>query len=180
MRKLFAVLLFTIALVGIGNAQNSMNIGSTFVVYDSLWNDIYVPDTVFAISGTDTLGSMIDTSEAQTVVIIPLGGEYDWLTLTAIDTGTTYDDSIMVEYSNYKVALTSGKMAVIDTVWQPVQFIRDSSWTNISGALLVDDNSTKSFQIFVGDYESIRVRMINATAVENRVWRFIAQANRKK
>lgn len=176
MRKL---LIAIVLLTGLVNAQNSLNLGSTLVVYDSLWNDIYVPDTVFAISGTDTLGSMIDTSAAQTVVEIQLGGEYEWLTLTAIDTGTTYDDSIMVEYPNYQVALTLGKVVVTDTVWQPVQFIRDSSWTNISGALIVDDSSVRSFQIFVGNYQSIRVRMLNATLVENRVWRFIAQATRK-
>jgi len=157
-----------------------MDRGNSFILYDSLSNAIYVPDTVFAISGTDTLGSMIDTSAAKTTVEIPLNFDFEWLNLTAIDSGTTYDDSIKVEYPIYTVAITSGKMAVTDTIWQPVQFIRDSSWTNISGGLLVDDNSTKSFQIFVANYPSIRVNMVNTVAVENRVWRFIAQANRKR
>lgn len=158
-RLLIAIALLT----GLVNAQNYLDKGNAFILYDSLWNDIYVPDTV----------------AAQTFVEIPLNYQYEWLNLTAIDSGTTYDDSIMVEYPIYKVRLTSGKMAVRDTVWQPVQFIRDSSWTNISGGLLVDDNSTKSYQIFVANYPSIRIRMINATLVENRVFWFIAQANRK-
>lgn len=177
MRKLLIALML---LTGVSFAQNYLERANGFVVYDSLWNGIYVPDTVFAISGTDTLGSMIDTSAAQTTVEIPLDYNFEWLNLTAIDSGTTYDDSIKVEYPIYTVKLVLGKMAVTDTIWQPVQFIRDSSWTNISGALLVDDNSTKSFQIYVGDYPSIRVRMVNATLVDNRVWRFLAQASRKK
>jgi len=177
MRKLLVAL---ILLVGISHAQNSWDKSTALWVSDSLWNGIYVPDTVFAISGTDTLGSMIDTSLAQTVVEIPLDYQYEWLNLTCIDSGTTYDDSIMVEYPIYKFSKASGKLAVTDTVWQPVQFIRDSSWTNISGALLVDDNSIKSYQIFVANYPSIRVRMVNATLVDNRIFWLMAQANRKR
>ena len=69
MRKL---LIAIVLLTGLVNAQNYLERGNAFVLYDSLWNSIYVPDTVFAISGTDTLGSLIDTSAAQTVVEIPL------------------------------------------------------------------------------------------------------------
>lgn len=184
MKRLFAILILSISLIGIGNAQNSWDKSTALWVSDSLWNDIYVPDTLFAISGTDTLGTLIDTSVAQTSVEIPLDYQYEWLNLTCIDSGATYDDSIMVEYPIYKFAKSSTNprqpLAVTDTVWQPVQFIRDSSWTNISGALLVDDNSTKSYQIFVANYPSIRVRMINATLVENRIFWFMAQANRKR
>lgn len=181
MRKLLVAL---ILLVGISHAQNSWDKSTALWVSDSLWNGIYVPDTVFAISGTDTLGSMIDTSVAQTSVEIPLDYQYEWLNLTCIDSGATYDDSIMVEYPIYKFAksITNPRqpLAVTDTIWHPVHFIRDSSWTNISGALLVDDNSTKSFQIFVANYPSIRVRMLNATLVDNRIFWFMAQANRKR
>jgi hypothetical protein len=122
---------------------------------------------------------MIDTSLAQTSVEIPLDYQYEWLNLTLIDTGTTYDDSIKVEYPIYTFKKVSGKLAITDTVWQPVQFIRDSSWTNISG-VLVDDNSVKSYRIFVADYPSIRVSMVNATLVNNRIFWLMAQANRKR
>jgi hypothetical protein len=101
---------------------------------------------------------------------------YDFMNLTVQDTGTTYDDSCIVEYPVYKIR----NRAITDTIYQPVQFMRDSSWTNINGGrLLVDDNSVHSYQIFVGDYDHIQVRMLNTQIKAGRVWRFWATLSTK-
>jgi len=176
MKKL---ILFLMILSGISLAQtNFFDRGSGFWMVDSLWNSKYIPDTVFAISGSDTLGSLIDTLSAQTTVEIPLNYNYDWLSITAIDTGTTYTDSCIVEYGVPSFSRIAGKLTPTDTIWQRVQFMRDSSWTNTN--LIPDNASVRSYQIYVGDYEVIRVRMTNAVLVNNRIWKFYAQASKKK
>lgn len=175
-------LLIALLLTGLSIAQE-FNRGSGIWLSDSLWNDIYVRDTVVTIStATEDTTYWIDTIAAQTYVEIPLSYDYDWATITAIDSGDTYTDSCIVEFGAFKYELDETKRVKtfipIDTVWQRVHFMRDSSWTNTN--LIPDNSSTKSYTLFVGNYEVIRVRMTNTEAVENRIWRFLFQASRKK
>lgn len=134
---------------------------------DSLWNGVYVLPVDSQFRSADTL-VVLDTLTAQASATLNLNFDYDWMNITVQDSGDTYDDSCIVEYKN------------AGSDWQPVQFMRDSSWTNVNGRFLIDDSSVKSYSIFVGLYEQIRVRMLNATLVDNRVFRFWAQASRKK
>lgn len=134
---------------------------------DSLWNGKYVLPVDSQFYAADTI-VVLDTLTAQASATLNVNFDYDWLTITAQDSGTTYDDSCIVEFKTP------------NGTWQPVQFMRDSSWTNTNGRFIVDDASVKSYKIFIGDYEVIRVRMLNAELVENRVWRFWAQASHKR
>lgn len=162
MKRLFLILML---FSGLCSAQNFFERGQGMWISDSLWNDIYV-------SGTDT-------TAAQSSVEISLNFDYDWAVITAIDSGTTYTDSCIVEYGSPTFARnSSGKIVPTDTTWQTVQFMRDSSWTNTN--LIPDNASVKSYRMFVGDYEVIRMRMTNAVAVENRIWKFQLQASRKR
>jgi hypothetical protein len=83
------------------------------------------------------------------------------------DTGATYDDSIMVEFSD-----------PAETAWYPVQYIKDSTFTNIA-LPLVDDASQRAFMVYVSPYYKIRIRMTNVQAIDNRVFYFTIQAARK-
>lgn len=113
---------------------------------------------------------------------IPLNWDYEWLTLTVQDTGTTYDDSLIVEYGTPLIALDVTRPYTTykdtGTIWQRPQFMRDSSWTNTN--LVVDDNSVHSYQIYVGSYSVIRIRMTNVQVVANRKAFFKGTASRKK
>lgn len=175
-------LLIALLLTGLSIAQE-FNRGSGIWLSDSLWNGIYVRDTVITYTNGDPVDTLywIDTLAAQTYVEIPLGYNYEWATITAIDTGTTYDDSCVVEFGTFKYELDETKRVKTyvptDTLWQKVHFMRDSSWTNTN--LIVDDNSTKSYTLFVGNFEVIRVRMLNVAIVNNRIWKFLFQANKK-
>jgi hypothetical protein len=167
---LIAILLLTSSLF----AQKYYEVGSGFFINDSLYQDY--PDL--------TAESPIDST--NTYDIINLGFGFEWLTITAIDTGTTYTDSIVVEYSmpGFAQSLTSRNLTYnqVDstTIWQPVQFMRDSSWTAIvGGAIPIDNNSIHSYRVFVGSYDKIRVRMTNAALVAGRVWKYRISAVKK-
>jgi len=160
------LLLILIALFAINiYSQETVTANSTLSWTDSLWTGVWI-DTV----GVD------DTTAAQATSELRLNGQYDWMTITAVDTGTTYDDSCSIEAGIYVVA----NYAITDTVWQKVQFMRDSSWTNTNGSFLVDDNSVKSYTVFVGNYDLIRVKMNNVELIDNRVFWFYALLSRKK
>ncbi len=160
---LIAILLLTSSLF----AQKYYEVGSGFFINDSLYQDY--------TGVTDSTDSYDE---------INLGFGFGFLTITAIDTGTTYTDSVVVEYAmpGFAQSLTSGNLTYnqVDstTIWQRVQFMRDSSWTNTN--LIPDNNSTKSYQVFVGSYEKIRLRMTNAQLVAGRVWRYRVSATKKE
>jgi len=159
---LIAILLLTSSLF----AQKYYDVGSGFFINDSLYQDY---------------ASVTDSTDS--IDVINLGFGFEWLTITAIDTGATYTDSIVVEYSmpGFAQSLTSRNLTYnqVDstTIWQKVQFMRDSSWTNTN--LIPDNNSTKSYQVFVGSYNKIRLRMTNEAIVEGRVWRYRVSAVKK-
>lgn len=153
MKKLILSLLL---LVGISTAQIKLEKGGNL-----FW--------------ADSLSSTRTTSELE------VNGQFDYMNITAIDTGTTYTDSCVVEYAVYRLNQSSTvppKVAVYDTIWQKVQFMRDSSWTNTN--LIPDNASVKSYQVFIGDYDLIRVRMTNVQVVSNRVFKFYAILSRKR
>ena len=159
---LIAILLFTSSLF----AQKYYEVGSGFFINDSLYQDY---------------ASVTDSTDS--IDVIQLGFGFDFLTITAIDTGTTYTDSVVVEYAmpGFAQSLTSRNLTYnqVDstTIWQKVQFMRDSSWTNTN--LIPDNNSTKSYMVFVGNYEKVRVRMTNEQLVAGRVWKYRVSANKK-
>ena len=163
MKKLLAILILSISLIGIGNAQDTFQINTSLFWADSLWDGIHI-DTV----GVD------DTTAANTTSELRLNYQYDWMNIVAVDTGVTYDDSVLVEYAVYPLASN----AVSDTIWTIVQFMRDSSWTNVN--MMLNDNAITSYKVFVGDYDLIRVRIVNVNAVENRIFKFYATLSRKR
>jgi len=151
-------------------------------VYFDRSNGFFVADSLYQDYPDLTAESPIDSTNQSDIIV--LNFYYDWLNITAIDTGTVYDDSCVVEYPlyDYERDITKPRLTykVTDTTWQKVQFMRDSSWTNVNGSFIVDDNSTKSYTIFVGDYESIRIRMTNEEIVAGRVWKYKLSASMKK
>ena len=148
---------------------------------DSLWNGVYVLPNDSVFTATDTT-VVLDTLSAQTTVELTLNFEYDWLTVTIIDTGTTYTDSCVAEFAAYEFGKKNVRGFVQDTIksthWNAVNFLRDSTWTN--GNFAPNNNLEQTYTAFVGGVAKIRFRMTNAEAVENRIWKFIIQASRKK
>lgn len=148
---------------------------------DSLWNDIYVPDTTYSISGTDTT-IIIDTSAAQTYSVFNTDYSYEWMTIVMTDTGTVQTDTVVVEYGiiGYIPNPTpkTSKYIASDTTWHYVNFMRDSSWTNINK--MIKANGSIGCMISVSSYQLIRVRLTNANAVENRVCWFDAVLSKKR
>lgn len=121
----------------------------------------------FGLFVNDSLYNTYGATSACTYKTLTLKYRYDFMTITMKDTGTTYDDSIKVEYTNPG-----------SDVWYPVHFIRDSTYSNITQPI-VDDNSQHSYLVYVGAYWRIRIRLANAVAVNNRVFWFKLQASRK-
>jgi hypothetical protein len=155
-------LLLFIALLAI-NIQAQTEVWSDGV--RAFWSDSLYQDYTGVVDSTDSIATF------------KLAFKYEWMNLTVQDSGTVYDDTCVVEYPVF----TLHNKAITDTIWQRVQFMRDSSWTAIvGGAIPIDDNSVHSYQIFVGDYEAIRLRMTNAVIVAGRVWRFWATLSTKK
>lgn len=168
MKKLIILLLFTIPLIG----QVKKDINGGYYWSDSLFNDIYV----------DTSATPDDTTAAVTESVLDIKFNYEWMTITCVDTGATYDDSVKVEIGTKTYVKASGGTSqgyvVDDTLWNIAAFVRDSTWTNLN--ILVDDNNQKSYTVFVGDAELIRVSLINAVLVENLVFKFYAVLTRKR
>ena len=148
---------------------------------DSLWNGVYVMPVDSQFRATDTV-IVLDTISVQTSVEITLNFEYDFLTVTVIDTGDTYTDSCVAEFASYEFSknVTGGYPSydISTTHWNAINFLKDSTWT--SGNLVPNTSSTQTYTAFVGNLATIRFRMTNEEAVLNRVWKFIVQASRKK
>ena len=167
MKKL---ILFLLLLTGIASAQLDVNGGYYWT--DSLWNAILV----------DTSATPDDTTAASTTALIPLNFQYEWLSIVAVDTGATITDSIRLEYGTVRFVPDTINAGIPymrkDTVWASVHFLRDSTWTNVN--LISGANSQSTYKADVADYEVVRLRMVNATLTEDRVWKFYAVLSRKK
>jgi hypothetical protein len=157
MKKLiiFLALLVTIPVFG------QMEMGRGYAYSDSLYQDLSgVSDTTFIMS---------------------LGFQYDWLTITMVDTGSTYTDSLVAEHSSYTVSLkssvTTRVFEIADTVWSDVAFMKDSTWSDVD--VMANAGAVTSYTIFVGDCDKVRIRMINVEAVSDRVCYFKAMLSRK-
>jgi len=177
MKQLLTALIF-ILFIGVNFAQDSsyqtrddlnvFNLTTGTYWSDSLYNALYVT--------TDTTASDIDTLWEKTSSEFFTNLLYDWMNITIQDTGATYDDTLVVQYGIPRVK----NNVVIDTIWQPVQFMRDSSWTNINGGrFLVDDASVHSYNVWIGNYSLIRILMTNVEVRNNRVARFWAILSKK-
>jgi len=123
------------------------------------------------------------TDSTVTERILEPAFNYEWVNITLSDTGTTYDDTIYVD-KGFKVLVPDtnviGNVAMeSDTLWYPLQFLRDSTWTNVTQPL-VDDNSIRTFTGFIGDAELLRIRLANVTIVAGRVFKFYAILSRKR
>lgn len=189
MKKIFFVLLLSLGHMGFtfgaidttgttlpakGNLPSVMGDGTFWV--DSLWNGIYVLPNDTIIVGSDTT-VVLDTLDAQTSVEILLDFKYDFITLTVSDTGTTYTDSCRLDFASYEFTTKTNKI-IENTHWNSLNFLRDSTWTNTN--LTPNNALIQTYTGFVGNLHKIRLVMLNATIVDNRVWKFILQASRKK
>ena len=129
---------------------------------------------IFNIGGgilvSDSLKQTSPTS-ADTIHYIPLNFDYSWMNITAIDTGSTFTDSVVVEYATYNYILKTGttrRFKISDTTWTDVQFMKDSVWSDVD--IMANAGANTGYKIFVGDYHLIRIRMTNAEVVADRVW----------
>ena len=172
MKKLiFLLLICTLSVF----AQYGVLSGGLQLPKASIWDDsLYTTwiDTLAAGSTDD------DTTVAKTTVYIPLDFEYEWLVLTAIDTGATYDDSVKIWGTYYELKPT--QLEVSDTSQTSVIYLRDSTWTQLTAALLpVDDASIHTYTVWAGALGGIILELSNVEAVNNRVWYFKLQATKK-
>jgi hypothetical protein len=167
MKRLIIFVLLTIPLFG----QIKTEVPNGYFWSDSLWNGIWV-DTV----GVD------DTTAAHASAILDVGFNYDWMTITCIDTGETFDDSVRVYIGTIIYTPASGgtsqKPAKSDTLWNVASFLRDSTWTNLN--TLVDDASQHTYTVFVGDARLVKVSLDNLTLTKDRVFWFYATLSKKK
>lgn len=140
---------------------------------DSLHSSIYV-DTL-AAGGTDD-----DTTVARTTTAtFTTNLDYEWITYTVKDTGSLRTDSVLVE-EMYPTSLSGkGSNATVTTwAWRILNFVRDSSWTNVNEYGIV--STSTSYTAFIGVSWAIRFRKINATVAENEVTWIYAVLARKR
>ena len=155
--------------------------GNNAIYVDSLWNGVYVLTVDSQFTTTDTT-VILDTMSAHASATIPLNYDYDWATLTVIDTGTTYTDSCSVNFLAYDYTKTvtrrSPEYTKNNSFASQVNFMRDSTWANTN--LVPDNNSVHSYTLFVGGLDALYISMDNAVTVDNRIWKYILQLTRKK
>ena len=140
--KTFLILL---ALVGVTFAQSEMILNTT-------GNLAFVNDSLYYVY-IDTAGVDDTLSAVVSKYWVPQG-RYDWMTYTIADTGASIDDTIIVKYQQPGM-----------TAWYPVEFIRDSTWTNITQPA-VDDNAQHSYQVFVGPYYKVGFFLTNTATLD--------------
>lgn len=138
--------------------KTQMFTGNGFYAADSLWQDY--------------TGVTDSTHQADT---IKLNYQYEWFNITAIDTGTSVTDSIVVEYYTPDFTLAAGGVYTESAgSWNVIPFMRDSTWTNLN--LIVSAGAYLSYKMHVADYNLIRIRMTNTQVVAGRVWKYRGQA----
>jgi hypothetical protein len=163
MKKLiFLILIFASSIF----AQYGELTGGLSFPKASVWDDsLYTAwiDTLAAGDEDD------DTLTARETVYIPLNFEYEWVTLTAIDTGATYDDSVKIWGTYYEV--TPNQLEVEDTSETSMPYLRDSTWTQLTTSLLpVDDSSIHTYTIWAGALGGIILELSNVEVVYSRTW----------
>ena len=143
----------------------SVTKGNGFWFYDSLWTGNYTLDSTSTMTTTDTT-VILDTVYARTSVIIPLNFDYDWLQIAVYDSGTYLDDTLKIERG---VIIYDSKTATAsDTVWYGVNF-KDSTFTDVSTLVPVDDNSTHLYTIWDAIMGLYKISITNVEVVANRV-----------
>lgn len=163
MKQLIIFLLLSISLFG----QIKKEIPNGYFWADSLYQDY------LGVSSADS---------TKVTSILDIGMNYDWMTITCIDTGAYIDDSVTVDLGVITYTPASGGTAqnavVYDTLWNALPYLRDSTWTNVT--ILVDDNAQKTYTGYVGNARLVRVNLINTVTTVSNVFRFYATFSRKK
>lgn len=136
--------------------------GNGFSFNDSVWTQIYVPDTTFSYQADTTWA--IDTSAARASLVIPLQYTYEWIMIAVQDTGATYDDTLVVESGLIRFTGETNDPTYSDTTWHNIP-VKDSTWAEVN--ILVDDNSVHAYLIWYPLFDMIRIRKTNVEAVEN-------------
>ncbi len=102
------------------------------------------------------------------------------MSITTIDTGSVFTDSVVVEFPAFNYTLKTGttrRWEISDTTWTNVQDMINASGTQVD--TLVNNNGNTSYRVFVGDYEGVRIRWTNVEAVPSRAFWYKAQAVEK-
>lgn len=128
---------------------------------------IYVSDSLWTDGWIDTSATPDDTLAERISKKIILDFDYDWAIIELIDTGTTYDDSLIVEMGVVEVA---GSNVGVDTSWHNIS-LRDTTWSVVNGTL-VDDNSRHIYSTYYPLGSAIRIRITNVQTVLSRVHYF--------
>ena len=159
MKKLILFLLLSIPILG-QSAFEQYSVNGGFGLNDSL-HTVWI-DTLAAGAGDD------DTLAVSSLwKYIPLNYAYEWGTIAIEDTGTTYDDSLVVEQGIVIYTGSSSHPVKSDTTWHQIS-LRDSLWGLIASPS-VDDASIHAYTIYCPLMDVIRIRETNVQAVNNRV-----------
>ena len=157
--KILATLLMAFVLTGIVKAQE---------IFPTISGEgIFADDSLYC-TYIDTSATPDDTLTAVTYKVFFNDYRYDFATISIRDTGASIDDTVTVEYSN---AHNLGE-------WYPVEFMRDSTWTNVT-LPLTDDNSQHSYVLYIAPYYAVRVRRTNTVNDTANVTYFNFQAQKK-
>jgi len=128
---------------------------------------IYLSDSLYYVY-VDTVG-VDDTTAAVLSKSWTPKMQYEWLTIAKIDTGTTYDDTLWVKYQ-----------LPYQTGWYPVEYTKDSTWSDITQPLPIDDASQHSFKIYIADYYKLGFFITNTALDTGWVSYFKISANKKR
>ena len=160
MKTFFAILILSISLIGIGNAQsNGLPIGDATIWTDSL-----------GYSGSDTL------VVADSVFIIKPDFNNEWYRVFVKGDANSSVDSIYIQagairYSNVGTA--------IDTVWGSYSTLKDSAWGSIN--VIVNNSVGKDFTIFNPVTQLLKFGLLNyREALPTRNVTLTIQALRRK
>lgn len=139
-------LLILLAFMGMTFAQSEMFLTTS-------GNLEFANDSLYYVF-IDTSATPDDTLAAVVSKFIAPQGRYDWMTYTVRDTGTSIDDTVIVKYQQPGM-----------TAWYPVEFMRDSTWTNVTQPV-VDDNSQHSYTVFIKPYYKVGFFLTNTATLD--------------
>ena len=158
MKKLILFLLLSVPIFAVDSTKAILyNVNGGFAINDSLFSE-YV----------DSLdGDTLHIWSAQEYKYIPLNLNFEWGYIEIQDTGTTYDDSLVVEQGVVGYSGNPASPTKVDTVWHQIT-LKDSAWNTIS-APIVNDSSIQAYTIYCPLMEVIGIRRTNVEAVQSRV-----------
>ena len=141
MKKLLAILILSISLIGIGNAQTTGKLVSSGTVW------------------TDSLGyGVVATSDS--VWILDVNFAYDWFRIFVEGNANSAVDSIIVQAGSVRY---NESKAAVDTVWGSYSTLKDSTWESIN--TIVNNSTGKDFTLFNPGVQLLRFSLMNYRAV---------------